>query len=440
MSDSSRHIVAVVGGAVAGSVAARLLADHGVEVVVFEQNARPYGKIEDGLPRWHATQREQEYARIDERLDHPAIHFVPHTRLGEDLDFHELATEWGLSALVLANGAWRDRPLPVDGAAEAVGRGLEYQNPFIYWFNHQHEPGYAGPAIEVPDDVVVVGGGLASIDVVKACQLYRYGAALRRLGHEVSLHDLEAKGIPATCEHLGIDPEALGIPGALLVYRRTAEDMPLAQPPDGATAEQVEKTRGVRRKILDRAMAKYCFRFQDTTAPVALDRDASGRVRGLVATRTAVVDGRVRTAEGSEHTLPAGLVVSSIGSLPEPIPGVEMDGDTYAIADEVLGVYAPLPGVFAVGNVVTGQGNIRLSLQHATTVTEHLLDEVLCGVRAATGEAAGVAAAEAVRGHLDGRMPPPPATVAEILDRVRAHQARSGCTAGYAAWMHGVRV
>ena len=51
MSDENRHVVAIFGGACAGSTAADILAAHGAEVVVFEQNIRPYGKIEDGLPR-----------------------------------------------------------------------------------------------------------------------------------------------------------------------------------------------------------------------------------------------------------------------------------------------------------------------------------------------------------------------------------------------------
>jgi choline dehydrogenase-like flavoprotein len=59
------HFVAIVGGAIAGSVAAEILADNGIQVVVIEQNKKPYGKIEDGLPRWHLEQRKQEYSRID---------------------------------------------------------------------------------------------------------------------------------------------------------------------------------------------------------------------------------------------------------------------------------------------------------------------------------------------------------------------------------------
>ena len=62
-------------------------------------------------------------------------YLVPLICLGRDLEFDDLAHNWGLSAVILANGAWRDRPFPVEGADQFVDRGLIYQNPLIYWFN-----------------------------------------------------------------------------------------------------------------------------------------------------------------------------------------------------------------------------------------------------------------------------------------------------------------
>ncbi len=144
-----RHVIAVIGGATAGSEIAHILARRGALVIVFEQNARPYGKIEDGLPRWHAKQRKDEYAEINRRLHHPNVEFVPLTRLDARFSFEELRTGWGLSAIVLANGAWRDRPFPVAGADQYENRGLIYQNPLIYWFNHHEERGYNGPQYEL---------------------------------------------------------------------------------------------------------------------------------------------------------------------------------------------------------------------------------------------------------------------------------------------------
>src|SRR6202142_2304137 len=98
---SSRHVMAVVGGATAGSEIARILAERGALVIVIEQNPRPYGKIEDGLPRWHVKQRKDEYEEINKRLDDPNILYLPLTRMGRDIDFGELREAWGLSAVVL---------------------------------------------------------------------------------------------------------------------------------------------------------------------------------------------------------------------------------------------------------------------------------------------------------------------------------------------------
>ena len=184
---SPRHVMAVVGAATAGSEIARILAERGALVIVFEQNPRPYGKIEDGLPRWHVKQRLDEYEEINKRLDHPNIEYVPLTRMGRELDFEDLRTRWGLSGIVLTHGAWRDRPLPVEGADQFIDRGLVYQNKLIYWFNHYPEKTYNGPRYELTPGAIVVGGGLASIDVVKVLQI------------EMTLAALKARGIAATC-------------------------------------------------------------------------------------------------------------------------------------------------------------------------------------------------------------------------------------------------
>src|SRR5260370_2142027 len=193
--NSSRHVMAVVGGATAGSEIARLLAERGEIVIVFEQNPRPYGKIEDGLPRWHVKQRKDEYEEINRRLDHPNIEYVPMTRMGRELDFDDLRTKWGLSGIVLTNGAWKDRAFPVEGADQFIDRGLVYQNKLIYWFNHYLEKNYDGPRYELTPGAIVVGGGLASIDVVKVLQIETTLDALKARGIAADMLALEREGL-----------------------------------------------------------------------------------------------------------------------------------------------------------------------------------------------------------------------------------------------------
>src|SRR5262249_12672961 len=154
------------------------------------------------LPRWHTKQRRDEYAEIDKRLDNPNIHYVPNTRLGNDLSFEELRTRWGLSGIVLTHGAWRDRPFPVEGADEFIDTGLVYQNPLIYWFNHYRENSYNGPRYELYPGTIVVGGGLASIDVVKVLQIETTLTALAAQGISEDMIRLEREGIePVLAQH-----------------------------------------------------------------------------------------------------------------------------------------------------------------------------------------------------------------------------------------------
>lgn len=442
MANLGQYFVAVIGGAISGSVSAEILADRGIRVAVIEQNNRPYGKIEDGLPRWHVEQRKQEYARIDSRLRKPNVYFVPSTKLGRDLDFEDLCKNWGFSAVILANGAWRDRDLGVPGAADFVDKGLVYQNPFIYWYNHKNEKSYTGPRYETPDEAVVVGGGLASIDVVKVLQLENYERAMKARGIETNIHELE-KGIPAACKAHGVRPEDMGVKGCLLIYRRREQDMPLAQPPDNPTPEQIAKTEQVRQKMLRLARDRYLFRFQERRLTTGLVVE-NGHLAGIKVAETKIEGRRAEPIPGSEQELRAPLVISSIGSVPEVIPGVVMKGDYYAFTEtEDFPRYSAADRVYGVGNVVTGQGNIRVSLVHSQQVTNHLIENYMgigdgepdiVALQAPAEERAAVQA-EGVIERLESLPPLSSEELAKVEQRVRSLQEKAGCTCDYDAWI-----
>ena len=442
MSKSGKYFVAIVGGAISGSVAAEILADHGIQVAVIEQNPRPYGKIEDGLPRWHLEQRKQECCRIDARLKKRGVSFIPSTKIGRDLSFDDLVNHWAFSAVILANGAWRDRDLGVPGAGKYVDKGLIYQNPFVYWYNHKNERNYNGPRYEAPDETLVVGGGLASIDVVKVLQLENYERALKARGIPTDMHELEKKGIPAACKAHGVRPEDLGVKGCLLLYRRRIQDMPLAQPPENAAPEQIAKTERVRLKMLHLAQDKFLFRVQERRVATGLIVE-NGRVAGLKLAETRVEGRSAQPIPGSEYELRAPLVISSIGSVPEIIPSIAMKGEYYTFTDERLPRYQGHGRVFGVGNVVTGQGNIHASLVHSQAVTTRLIEDYM-GVGSSDGNFSALyAAAEtSVAGQTqtieDNLLTLPalsPDEVAKLEDRIRTLQERAGYTSDYDSWI-----
>lgn len=441
---ASQHVIAIVGGATAGAETAGMLADKGVTVVVFEQNPRPYGKIEDGLPRWHGKLREKEYATVDRRLDQPNVHFVPRTKIGADIDFRALATEWGFSAVILAVGAWRDREFPVEGAEQFLGRGLVYQNPFIYWFNHCEEPGYAGPRYEVTDGAVVVGGGLASLDVAKVLQIELVRGALAQRGIREDALAIEAAGIDAVLAKHGLSWQALGLAGATLCYRRRVEDMPLLDIPSDADAARRQQGEATRRRIVEKAMQKYLFRVRPQCVPVGWLVEG-GRLTGLRVQRSEVVGGRLVMVENALEDLRAPLVVSSIGSIPAPIPGLPQRGELYDFSDPILGRIAGYDTVFGAGNAVTGKGNIVVSRKHSIQVATHLIEQFLglgddghAGEEALLESVSEPADADATRiaDWIGGRPPLDPARIDAILARVRARQQAVGYTGSYREWMH----
>lgn len=433
--------IAVIGGATAGAEMAGRLAAEGAWVTVFEQNLRPYGKIEDGLPRWHRELRRKEYATIDGKLSHANVAFVPKTKVGRDVAFEEIAKSWGFHAVVLANGAWRDRPLPIEGADAFVGRGLVYQNPFIIWFNHAGEKDYAGTRFTPEDDVIVVGGGLASIDVAKVLMLETTRAKLRERGIDEEMIELEVKGIPKVLERHGLRFDDLGLTGSTIYYRRRIEDMPVVEAPEGATAERLAKVEGARRKLIEKAMEKYRFRIEPLCAPDAAIEE-NGRLVGLRFRRTRMENGRpVMTDETFERR--GRYVISSIGSIPEAIPGIDMKGELFAFTDWDLGRLAAYPSVFSAGNVVTGKGNIVASRKHASHVADEVIASFLgVGERGHAGEEAILdgardaarAAAEGVAKQVEQQAPHDGETLAALRERVAALQKRVGY-AGYATWI-----
>jgi ferredoxin--NADP+ reductase len=441
--ETPRHVVAVVGAATAGAEIAHILAARGAQVIVIDQNPRPYGKIEDGLPRWHVKQRRDEYEEINRRLDHPNIEFVPLTRLGADIAYDDLRHQWGLSAVVLAHGAWRDRPLAIEGADQFIDRGLVYQNRLIYWFNHYPEKTYSGPRFDLPPGAIVIGGGLASIDVVKVLQIENTLKALHARGIEENMLRLEREGLEPVLQAHGLKYADLGVAPCKLFYRRRVLDMPLSDIAPDAPPKRAEALRGARAKILDKAQRKFLFEFEPLSVPTGLVIE-DGQMVGVQMSRTEVVGNQVRTLPDSASPVLAPLIISSIGSIPEQIPGIPVKGEVYAYIDATIGLLDDGPtAVYAAGNVLTGKGNIKDSLESGTFIGIHVAESYLGlnGDEVPLAEGARKQAeqqGERIAEAMESRPGLGPEQVAEVMRRVRERQRAIGYEGNYRAWITGV--
>ena len=100
------------------------------------------------------------------------------------------------------------------------------------------------------------------------------------------------------------------------------------------------------------------------------------QLKGLIFKKTRIVDGVVKPTD-EKFEFKTDLVISSIGSIPEQIPGLPTLGPLFKIANEKSCQIDGFENVFAVGNAVTGRGNIKESLEHGKETVVEIMDHHL---------------------------------------------------------------
>jgi hypothetical protein len=117
-----------------------------------------------------------------------------------------------------------------------------------------------------------------------------------------------------------------------------------------------------------------------------------------------------------------------------------MNGEYYTFAGKDMPRYTAMDRVFGVGNVVTGQGNIRVSLVHSQKVTKRVVDwmkfddgNAAAGAgsaeqQAATGMDAIGKQIEVIPQLSDDQM-------AEVERQVHDLQQKAGFTSDYDTWI-----
>jgi hypothetical protein len=258
----------------------------------------------------------------------------------------------------------------------------------------------------------------------------------------VDLVEMEVKGIPKTLAKHDLTFEELGLEGCTLFYRRSEDDMPLMEMPDGADDRRREKVMAGRQKMLAKAMEKYRFHFEPLCMPDGLIVE-DGQLVGIRFRRTTIENGRV-VPQDETFERRGVYTISSIGSIPAPIEGIPMKGELMAFTDWDIGRLANYPTVFSAGNVVTGKGNIVSSRKHAREVSSKVLEAFLgLGEDGHAGEEAladslGEGAREAGEKIADviARQPAiADDTLASIRERVAQRQRAVGYEGDYASWV-----
>jgi hypothetical protein len=198
--------------------------------------------------------------------------------------------------------------------------------------------------------------------------------------------------------------------------------------------------RNARGKILEKAMRKFLFEFQELRVPTGIIVE-NGQMVGVKFSRTEVAGGQVRTVPDTGEEVRGGMIISSIGSIPEPIQGVPQKGEVYQYRDVKTGLLFDGPtAVFAAGNVLTGKGNIKDSLESGTEIGTIVAESYL-GLTDAKVPLAEVARynaeieAEKIAAVMETRADVSRGQIDAILVRVRARQQAVGYHGNYREWI-----
>lgn len=279
--------VAVIGSGPAGLAAASSLALKGYKVTVFEEKEKAGGVLTYGIVPSRLPQDVVDYeVSLVEDL---GVEFKFNTRVGKDVTIDSLKAE-GYRAFFVAVGTQGSVSLGIPGCdLEGVTTAVD--------FLAAAKPSEG--AIDVPQDVIVVGGGDVAMDCATTAKL-------------------------------------LGAKNVAIVYRRTIDEMP-------ANKTELE----------------YVYKLGVSIIPSFKPVEIVGENGKVKAFKAVGLDWKDRNTSlevpESVLQLKSGLVIQAIGQAAEDISfsGISVNGKGLAVADKETGA-TNVEDVFAAGDIVNG--------------------------------------------------------------------------------------
>ncbi len=302
--------VGIVGGGPAGLVAAHDLAVAGYKVDVYEMTDRPGGMMIWGIPAFRLPPGtlNEDMVRLHARCPGLTIHTG--VALGRDITLDELKSRH--DAVGLTIGSWWGKLMGIPGEDdERVIDGVE----FLRKVN-------AGERPQMPETVVVIGGGDVAMD---ACR-----AALRLPG----------------CKYVKV------------VYRRGPDEIPARKIElEGAIEEGIEFIYNTQQTEVVAQSNYLALRCIKTGAG---EPDEDGRRRPV-------------PIEGSEHDIPCGMVIAAVGQFgacDDPSTRKLMDSDRVRTSWDTM--QTDEPGVFAAGDGAFGGSTIVMAMGHGQRLAYYI--------------------------------------------------------------------
>lgn len=302
--------VAVVGSGPAGLAFAGDMAKYGYEVTVFEALHEVGGVLKYGIPEFRLPNRI-----VDKEINGLralGVRFETDTIVGKTISIEDLKSA-GYSGVFVGSGAGLPRFMGIPG--ENLN-GVMSCNEYLTRVNLMHAASSnSDTPILKARNVAVIGGGNTAMDAVR------------------------------TAKRLGADR-------AIVVYRRSEEEMPA----------RVEEVRHAKEEGIE---------FMTLHNPIEYHADESGRVKEAVLQVMELGDpdesGRRSpvAVEGQVVMLPIDLVIVSVGVSPNPLIPSSVEGleisrkGTIVVNDQMQ---SSIPTLFAGGDIVRGGATVILAM------------------------------------------------------------------------------
>ncbi|WP_294142826.1 NADPH-dependent glutamate synthase [uncultured Sanguibacteroides sp.] len=317
--------MAVIGSGPSGLSCAGDLAKKGYDVTVFEALHEIGGVLKYGIPEFRLPNRVVD-VEIDS-LKKMGVKFVTNFIVGMTDSIEDLKAE-GFKGFYIASGAGLPRFMNIPGENY---NGILSSNEYLTRVNlmgadseESDTPVYHGKR------VVVVGGGNTAMDSVRTA---------KRLGAE----------------------------WAMIVYRRSEEEMP-------ARIEEVKH-----------AKEEGC-EFITLTNPIEYIADENrrgkqGKVQKMVLGEPDASGRRSPVpVPGSEYLIDADVVVVAVGVSPNPIiprsvEGLNVSSKGTIVVDEKT-MESNIPGLFAGGDIVRGGATVILAMGDGRRAAEHMINSL----------------------------------------------------------------
>ncbi len=357
--------VAIIGAGPAAFYAAESLLkqpDLVCYIDIFNRFPTPFGLVRDGVAPDH--QSIKSVTRIYDRIaSHPHVRYFGNVTFGTDIQHEDVKQLY--DQIIYAVGAQSDRKMGISGEDLL---GSYPATAFVGWYNGH--PDYRDFEFDLSHErVIVVGNGNVAMDVTRILvsdpdalaktDIADTALARLRTSNVREVVVLGRRG-PAQAAFTNAEIKELGELAGVAVIVDPA-DLELDEHSAATLADNKVATRNIEilRSYAARGhqSAPRTIHMRFLTSPVEIIGE-QGRVVAVRVERNRLVlqeNGSVRAqGTGEFETIPAGMVLRSVGYRSVPLKGVPFDDYTYTIANVAGRVTNAVDGEPVGGEYVVG--------------------------------------------------------------------------------------